>query len=62
MTSRASALASERAYAFKVLPGAMKREAIEAFTGRDPTRIARAGAIMIGLAVTSTGYVVGRLR
>ena len=62
VTASSSTLTSERAYAFKVLPRAVKRETIEALTGRDMARIACAGAIIIGLAVTSAGYLVGRLR
>jgi hypothetical protein len=62
VTAGPSALTSERAYAFKVLPGGVKREAIGALTGPDVTRIARAGAIIIGLAVTSAGYLERRLR
>jgi hypothetical protein len=62
LTSPSSALASERAYAFKVLPGAVKRETMQAITDGNLTRLACAGAIMIGLAVTGLGYLVGRLR
>jgi hypothetical protein len=62
VTGRSSALASEREYAFKVLPGGVKRETIGALTGLDLARISRAGTIIIGLAVTSLGYLEGRLR
>jgi glucosyl-dolichyl phosphate glucuronosyltransferase len=62
VSGRSSALASERAYAFNVLPGAVKRETISAISGLDLARISRAGTIIIGLAITSLGYLEGRLR
>ena len=62
LAGRSSALASERPYAFKVLPGGVKREMIDGVRGQDLARIARAGSIVVGLAVTSVGYLVGRLR
>ena len=62
LAGRSTALASERSYALKVLPSGVKRETIRAVRGRDLAGVARAGAIVIGLAVTSIGYLVGRLR
>jgi glycosyltransferase involved in cell wall biosynthesis len=62
ITGPSSALASERRYAFNVLPVGVKREATDALRGRDLAGIARAGTIVIGLAVTSLGYLAGRFR
>jgi glycosyltransferase involved in cell wall biosynthesis len=55
-------LASERAYATRTLPAGMLRATGEALRSRRPAVLARAGAIVAGLAVTSSGYVIGRLR
>jgi hypothetical protein len=52
-------LASERAYTLRVLPQGVKRGLIDTLFHHDPTGLARAGAIVVGLAVTTAGYLVG---
>ncbi|GII03972.1 glycosyltransferase family 2 protein [Planobispora takensis] len=54
-------LASERAHALKALPLGALRGVGEALRG-DPSGLGRAAAIVIGLAWTTWGYVVGSLR
>jgi glycosyltransferase involved in cell wall biosynthesis len=55
-------LASERAYTTRTLPAGMLRATVEAVRTRRPVVLARAGAIVVGLAVTSSGYAFERLR
>ena len=52
------ALASERGYAVRTLGGGVLRELGRGIRG-DGAGFARAAAIVIGLAVTTAGYVVG---
>jgi hypothetical protein len=54
-------LASEWKYSLQTLPSGVVRGIAEATTGRDPAGFARAGAIVAGLTITTTGYVVGRI-
>ncbi len=54
------ALASERSYVASTLPRAFVRALRGAVRG-DPTSAARAAAIVLGLAVTTAGYLRGRL-
>ncbi|MBB2911150.1 glycosyltransferase involved in cell wall biosynthesis [Streptosporangium becharense] len=54
-------LASERAHALKALPLGALRGVGDALRG-DPSGLGRAGAIVVGLAWTTWGYVVGSLR
>ncbi|GGS78972.1 glycosyl transferase family 2 [Planobispora rosea] len=54
-------LASERAHALKALPLGALRGIGEALRG-DPSGLGRAAAIVVGLAWTTWGYVVGSLR
>lgn len=54
-------LASERAHAFKTLPLGALRNVGQALRG-DPAGLARAAAIVIGLAWTAWGYAVGTAR
>ncbi|NLX09181.1 MAG: glycosyltransferase family 2 protein [Chloroflexi bacterium] len=54
-----SALASERAYTFVTLPQGFKRGLVDALTRRDLDGLRRASAIGLGLAITTTGYLVG---
>jgi GT2 family glycosyltransferase len=54
------ALASERRYTYGILPRGALRGFIDALRG-DITGLARAGAIVVGLAVTVLGYVRGSL-
>ena len=60
-----SGLASEKAYVSRVLPAGVLRNAGQAVSGHHGARVMalqRAGAIVVGLATTSIGYVVGRTR
>jgi glycosyltransferase involved in cell wall biosynthesis len=52
-------LASERAYTLRILPQGVMSSLRDAIFQHDPTRLARGGAIVVGLAVTTTGYLVG---
>lgn len=52
-------LASERAYATRVLPRAMARGVADAIAHRDPAGLGRSAMILAGLTVTSAGYLVG---
>jgi GT2 family glycosyltransferase len=54
-------LASERAHALKALPRGVLRGVADALRG-DPAGLGRATAIIIGLAWTSFGYLVGSAR
>lgn len=53
-------LASERSYVRRTLPQGIARGIIDALVHHDMSGFARAGAIVAGLAVTTTGYLVGR--
>lgn len=53
-----AALASERTYVARTLPAGVLRGMRAALLG-DPSGIARAAAIIVGLAVTSAGYAAG---
>jgi GT2 family glycosyltransferase len=55
---REAALDSETTYATRVLPRGATRSVMEAVRG-DPRGIARAAAIVIGLALTTAGYLAG---
>jgi GT2 family glycosyltransferase len=55
------ALAAEKTYATRVLPRGVARGLLDALTG-DVAGLARAAAIIVGLAVTATGYASGSLR
>lgn len=54
-------LSSERTYTFKTLPQGVARGLIDAFHQHKIAGILRAAAIVIGLAVTTAGYFVGRI-
>ncbi len=54
-------LASERIYAFRILPQGVVRGLIDVLFHRDLSGFARAGAIITGLAVTTAGYLVGSI-
>jgi glucosyl-dolichyl phosphate glucuronosyltransferase len=56
-----AALASERAYATRTLPVAVLRGLAEVAGGR-PSGLLRAAAVVAGLALTTAGYVAGRLQ
>jgi GT2 family glycosyltransferase len=54
------ALASERRYAYEILPRGVLRGVVDALRG-DLAGLARTAAIVVGLAVTVAGYVRGSL-
>jgi glycosyltransferase involved in cell wall biosynthesis len=54
-------LATERTYTFHTLPWGIWHGLGDAFRRHDPSGLSRAFAIVIGLAVTTLGYVRGRL-
>ena len=54
-------LASERAYTLHTLPQGVGRGLLDAARHGQLAGLARAGAIAAGLAITTTGYVTGRL-
>jgi hypothetical protein len=56
------ALDSERDYVRQVLPRGLAKAARSLLTERDPAGLARAAALVGGLAATGTGYLTGRLR
>ena len=53
-------LSSERTYTFKTLPAGIGRGIWDAIRFQDLTGFGRAGAILIGLALTTLGYLVGK--
>jgi len=55
-------LASERAYTMRTLPRGVTQGVADALRGRQIAGLARAGAILIGLTATMTGYMLGMLR
>jgi hypothetical protein len=52
-------LASERSYALRVLPQGVVRGVADALFHGDPMGLARAGAIVVGLGLTTAGYLLG---
>jgi glycosyltransferase involved in cell wall biosynthesis len=56
-----SALSTETNYASRVLPAGVLREVCDACTQRNAAALARAGAMVVGLAATTAGFVAGRL-
>lgn len=54
-------LSSERSYTFSALPRGVARNVAQAISHRDMSGLARAGAIVAGLGITTTGYVTGVL-
>ena len=54
-------LSSERSYTLHTLPEGVARNTLQALTQRDVSGVARAGAIVAGLAITALGYVSGVL-
>lgn len=59
--SEQAVLASERTYAFKTLPRGVMHGVTDALFHHDLTGLLRAGAIVVGLAVTTTGYLIGTI-
>ena len=60
-TGARDALEAERNYTFRTLPLGVVHGLIDALFHGDLTGLARAGAIITGLAVTTTGYLVGSI-
>ncbi len=54
-------LSEERGYVSKTLPAGIRRSVRDATEQRDHRQLARAGAIVAGLAVTTGGYLTGRV-
>jgi glucosyl-dolichyl phosphate glucuronosyltransferase len=54
-------LASERAYTLRTLPRGVIRGLSDAIRRRDRAGLARAGAIVAGLVITTAGYLIGRV-
>jgi GT2 family glycosyltransferase len=54
-------LESERAYTLRTLPAGVLRGFSDALLRHDPAGVARAGAIVAGLAITTAGYARGKL-
>ncbi|HXL38609.1 MAG TPA: glycosyltransferase family 2 protein [Ktedonobacteraceae bacterium] len=55
-------LSSERTYALRTLPLGILHSLGDALIRHDLTGLARAGAIMVGLALTTAGYLKGKLK
>lgn len=55
-------LASERTYALHTLPQGITRGALDAITNQNWFGFARAGMIIGGLACTTIGYIIGKMR
>ncbi len=56
------ALASERSYASRTLPRGVLRGFRDAFIRLDISGLARAGAILLGLIITTAGYISGTVK
>lgn len=54
-------LASERNYTLRTLPQGIRRGLTDALFHRDLAGLARAGTILVGLAITVAGYLVGSI-
>ena len=54
-------LASEREYVSRTLPQGVLRGVADTFLRRDPMGLARAAAIILGLAATTIGYLMGKV-
>lgn len=55
----AETLSSERSYTLRTLPAGVVRHSLDVLRRRDPFGLLRASWIVIGLAATTSGYVVG---
>jgi glucosyl-dolichyl phosphate glucuronosyltransferase len=56
-----TSLSSERSYTFKTLPRGVMRGIADTFLHRDPGGVLRAMAIVVGLATTVVGYLLGSI-
>jgi GT2 family glycosyltransferase len=54
-------LASERSYTLRILPRGVIHGLADTILHRDKAGLARAGAIIAGLAITTLGYLMGRI-
>jgi len=54
-------LASERTYTLRTLPQGVVRNLKQTLLYHDPAGLARAGAIVVGLVMTTMGYLVGSI-
>lgn len=54
-------LSSERAYTLRTLPRGIRDNFLAALSHADATKLERAGAIVLGLAITTAGFCVGSL-
>ena len=54
-------LSTERAYTFRTLPRSVCRRVLETVRQRNKAELIRAGAIVVGLAITTIGYLAGRI-
>ena len=52
-------LASERKYTFETLPRGVLQGVTDTISLRNPFGLARAGAIILGFATTTVGYIIG---
>lgn len=59
LAGTARGLASERRYAVRTLPAGLGAALWAALARRDPGQLARATAILVGLATTAVGYLAG---
>ncbi len=53
-------LASERSYAFQILPSGVLRGLADTFVSHNPAGLARAGAIVAGFTFATYGYIIGQ--
>jgi glycosyltransferase involved in cell wall biosynthesis len=60
LVGRDRGLASERSYALRTLPDGVLRGLGDTVTKRDLGGVLRSGAIVLGLVVTTAGYLAGR--
>ena len=60
MAGARDGLSSERSYTLRTLPAGVARNILQACAQRDLWGLARAGAIIAGLMITTTGYLTGR--
>jgi glycosyltransferase involved in cell wall biosynthesis len=61
LVSARDGLSSERRYTREILPRGMRRGVVDFLRRGDPHGLARAAAIVAGLAVTSVSYAAGRI-
>jgi len=61
LVGSADGLAAERTYVLRTLPRGILRGLIDTLAGRDPAGVLRAGAIVAGLLLTTSGYGIGWL-